>query len=352
MDDTAACALPGDLTGDESARLQALRHYGILDTPLELAFDDLARLARHICAAPIALISLVDRDRQWFKAEIGLGRRETPIDQSVCRFAIQAQGVFVVPDLLQDARFASNPLVTRPQGVRFYAGAPLVTPDGIALGTVCVLDYQPRELGLPQQEMLDVLARQVMRLLELKLANDRQGQMVRELDEARQRMATLAHTDVLTGLANRRSFTERLRQQQALLQRGGAAACLLMMDIDWFKQVNDRYGHHVGDEALRLFAATCRDVFRASDVVSRWGGEEFLALLPATSVAEGRVVAQRLHAALAAAAVPGVVPPLHLSASVGLAHFDPARSLDLTLRALDAALYTAKNQGRNCTVTV
>jgi diguanylate cyclase (GGDEF)-like protein len=93
-------------------------------------------------------------------------------------------------------------------------------------------------------------------------------------------------------------------------------------------------------------------VFRASDVVSRWGGEEFLALLPATSVSEGQVVAQRLQAALAAAAVPGVEPPLHLTVSVGLTNFDPARPLDLTLRALDAALYTAKNQGRNCTVTV
>lgn len=330
----------------------ALRHYGILDTPLEQAFDDLARLARHICDAPIALISFVDRERQWFKAELGLGLRETPIDQSVCRFAIQARGVFVVPDVLQDARFVSNPLVTQPQGVRFYAGAPLMTPDGFALGTVCVLDYQPRNLGLPQQEMLEVLARQVMRLLALKLANDRQGQMMCELDEARQRMATLAHTDVLTGLANRRSFTERLRQQHALLQRDGSTACLLMMDIDRFKQVNDRYGHHVGDEALRLFATVCRDVFRISDVVSRWGGEEFLALLPATGIAEGQRVAQRLHAALAAAAVPGTAPPLHLSVSVGLANLDPARPLDLTLRALDAALYTAKNQGRNCTVTV
>jgi diguanylate cyclase (GGDEF)-like protein len=348
MDDTAACAL----TGDENARLQALRHYGILDTPLEQAFDDLARLARHICAAPIAMISFVERERQWFKAEIGMGRRETPIEQSVCRVAIQSSGVFVVPDLLSDARFASNPLVTQHPHVRFYAGAPLVTPDGFALGTVCVLDYEPRELNLPQQKMLDMLARQVMRLLELKLANDRQGQMVRELDEARQRMALLAHTDALTGLANRRSFTDRLHQQQALLKRDGSTACLLMMDIDRFKQVNDCYGHHVGDEALRLFAATCGDVFRASDMVSRWGGEEFLALLPKTSVAEGQVVAQRLNAALAAAAVPGVAPPLHLSVSVGLANFDPSRPLDLTLCALDAALYTAKNQGRNCTVTV
>ena len=194
------------------------------------------------------------------------------------------------------------------------------------------------------------LARQVVRLLELKRANDRQGQMLIELEEARHRMALLAHTDVLTGLANRRSFTERLRQELALLQRGGEPACLLMMDIDHFKRVNDEHGHHVGDQALQLFAGLCRDVFRAADVVGRWGGEEFLALLPATGVAQAQAVAQRVHAALAQHPVPGIEPPLVLSVSMGLGNFDPARPLDMTLRALDAALYTAKREGRNRTV--
>lgn len=337
--------------GDD-ARLHALLRYSILDTPMEPAYDDLADIAAHVCEAPVALISLLDNHRQWFKASVGLAQRETPLDQSVCRYAMQQPGVFIVPDLAQDARFAHYSIVTQENPLRFYAGAPLVTPDGYALGTLCVLDHRPRQLSQKAQNMLGALARQVIRLLELKRANDRQGQMLVELEEARRQMAVMAHTDVLTGLANRRSFTERLLQEQALLQRNGEPACLLMMDIDHFKRVNDVHGHHVGDHALQIFATLCREVFRAADVLGRWGGEEFLALLPATRVEQAQAVAQRVHAALAARPVPGVEPPLVLSVSMGLSSFDPQRPLDITLRALDSALYAAKREGRNRTVVV
>ena len=337
---------------DDPERLQALQRYGILDTPMEPAYDDLARIAAHICQAPVALISLLDRHRQWFKASVGLAVDETPLDQSVCRYAVRQPGVFIVPDLAQDARFAHYHIVTQENPLRFYAGAPLVTPDGHALGTLCVLDHQPRALSPQAEDMLGALARQVIRLLELKRANDLQGQMLADLEEARHQMSVLAHTDALTGLANRRSFTERLRQELALLQRGGEPACLLMMDIDHFKQINDVYGHQAGDQALQLFAALCRAVFRAGDVVGRWGGEEFLALLPATRIEQAQAVAQRVHAALATRPLPGVEPPRVLTVSMGLSHFDPLRPLDQTLRALDAALYTAKRDGRNRTVVV
>ncbi|PJI99540.1 diguanylate cyclase with GAF sensor [Acidovorax sp. 69] len=339
-----------DVQGDDAERLQALQRYGILDTPMEPAYDELADIAGHVCDAPVALISFVDRDRQWFKSALGLPGRETPLDQSVCRYAIRQSGVFVVPDLAQDARFAHFGIVTQENPLRFYAGAPLVTPDGYVLGTLCVLDHRPRELSARMQELLSALARQVIRLLELKRANDRQGQMLVELEEARHQMAVLAHTDVLTGLANRRSFTDRLRQEWALLQRGREPACLLMMDLDHFKRVNDLYGHHVGDQALRLFATLCREVFRAADVLGRWGGEEFLALLPATRVDQAQAVSQRVHAALAEHPLPGIEPPLVLAVSMGLTLLDPLRPLDVTLRLLDSALYTAKREGRSRTV--
>lgn len=339
-----------DALCEDPERLKALQRYGILDTPMEPAYDELAAIAGHVCEAPVALISFLDRDRQWFKAALGVELDESPLDQSVCRYALRQPGVFIVPDLAQDARFAHFHIVTQENPMRFYAGAPLVTPDGYALGTLCVLDHRPRQLTPQVQDLLSSLARQVVRLLELKRANDRQGQMLVELDEARHRMSVLAHTDVLTGLANRRSFTERLRQELALLQRGGDPACLLMMDIDYFKRVNDIHGHHVGDQALQLFATLCRDVFRAADVVGRWGGEEFLALLPATRVDQAQVVAQRVHEALAQHPVPGVEPLLVLTVSMGLGNFDLHCPLDLTLRKLDAALYTAKREGRNRTV--
>ena len=341
-----------DAPCDDTARLQALQRYGILDTPMEPAYDELADIVGHVCEAPVALISLLDSDRQWFKAARGLAVRETPLDQSVCQYAIRLPGVFIVPDMAKDARFAHFGIVTQENPLRFYAGAPLNTPDGYALGTLCVLDHRPRELTPRVQELLCALARQVIRLLELKRANDRQGQMLADLEAARHQMSVLAHTDVLTGLANRRSFTERLRQELALLQRGNQSACLLMMDIDHFKRVNDVYGHHVGDQALQLFAALCREEFRAADVVSRWGGEEFLALLPATHVDQAQVVAQRVHAALAAHPLPGVEPPLVLAVSMGLTSFDPLRPLDMTLRLLDSALYAAKREGRSRTVVL
>ncbi|MBV7544326.1 sensor domain-containing diguanylate cyclase [Acidovorax sp. sic0104] len=337
---------------DDPQRLQALRRYAVLDTPMEPAYDELADMAGHICAAPVALISFLDRERQWFKAAMGLAVQETPLDQSICRYAARQTGVFVVPDLALDPRFAHFDIVTQEHPMRFYAGAPLVTPDGYVLGTLCVLDYVPRLLAPRLQELMLALARQVIRLLELKRANERQGHMLVELEEARRQMAVLAHTDVLTGLSNRRAFTERLRQELALLQRGGEPASLLMLDVDHFKRVNDLHGHHAGDMALQHVAALCREVFRAADVVSRWGGEEFMALLPATGVDQAGAVAERLHAALAARPVPGIEPALVLTASMGLSAFEPLHPLDITLRTLDAAMYTAKREGRNRTVAV
>jgi two-component sensor histidine kinase len=153
---------------DEEERLAALRSYGILDTPYERDFDDIVRIAAHVCCAPISVINLIADTRQWFKAEIGLGVRETPLDVSICAKAILQPGLFVVPDTTKDPRFAENPLVTGEPHLRFYAGALLETSDGLPLGTVCVLDYQPRELTEEQAFTLRALARQVMAQFELR----------------------------------------------------------------------------------------------------------------------------------------------------------------------------------------
>lgn len=173
-------------TAGEKARLQALRNYAVLDTERERAFDEIADLAARICGTPVAVVNLIDADRQWFKAEVGLGVRETPLETSFCRHALLEQDRMVVPDATQDPRFACNPLVTGEAGLRFYAGVLLKSPQGHAIGTLCVLDRAPRPEGLTgvQTLTLEVLARQVMTQLELRRALHQRTEMQERLDLA------------------------------------------------------------------------------------------------------------------------------------------------------------------------
>lgn len=152
----------------EAQRIKVLWQYEILDTVPEEVFDDLTELAARICEAPIALITLVDENRQWFKSKVGVTINETSRDISFCGHAIEQSDLFIVPDATLDERFAHNPLVTSDPKIRFYAGAPLITPDGHALGTLCVIDKVPRELRPDQKQALRVLARHVMTQLELR----------------------------------------------------------------------------------------------------------------------------------------------------------------------------------------
>jgi PAS domain S-box-containing protein len=170
----------------ETERLRALRAYGVLDTEREPAFDEIAELAGRICEAPIAVINLIDADRQWFKAEVGLGVCETPLETSFCRHALLEQDRMVVPDATQDARFACNSLVTGEAGLRFYAGVLLKSPEGHPIGTLCILDVVPRPGGLTdlQMQTLEVLARQVMSQLELRRALRERTQTQERLDLA------------------------------------------------------------------------------------------------------------------------------------------------------------------------
>lgn len=156
------------LPKNEAKRIKVLWEYDVLDTVPEEVFDELADLAGLICGAPIALISMVDENRQWFKSRVGVAIKETSRDVSMCAHAILQEELFIIADATKDKRFKDNPLVTSGPKIRFYAGAPLITPDGHALGTLCVIDKVPRHLTKNQKQALRVLARHVMTQLELR----------------------------------------------------------------------------------------------------------------------------------------------------------------------------------------
>lgn len=246
------------LPENEAERLRALRALGILDTDPEERFDRLTRLARRLFGVPIALVSLVEDDRQWFKSCVGLDAEETPRDQSFCAHAILREGVMIVPDATQDERFSANPLVTHDPEIRFYAGCPVQGPDGNPLGTLCVIGHEPREFDAEDEVVLRDLA---------------------EMVEQELKSLALATTDALTCLSNRRGFDAMAEHTLSMARRSGRPATMLLFDLNDFKLVNDMHGHAAGDDLLRVFGAELLSSFRDSDVVARLGGDEFGVLL-------------------------------------------------------------------------
>jgi signal transduction histidine kinase/CheY-like chemotaxis protein len=218
---------PNSANFDEDARLAVLDSFGILDTPPERSFDDVVRLVSQLLDAPIAAVNLIARGRQWFKSEIGLGTREMPLDNSICRHALLQQEQMIVADTQDDPRFSCNPLVTAEGGLRFYAGAVLRTRDGVPLGTLCVLDKKPRPEGLTEQQqfMLTTMAHQVMSQIELRQALAEQEALNGALLRADQRkdefLAMLAHElrNPLAPIVSAATMLSNFELQPSMVQR-------------------------------------------------------------------------------------------------------------------------------------
>lgn len=249
------------LPPDEEVRLAALGKLQVLDTPPEERFDRLTRLAKRLFGVPIAAVSFVDEDRQWFKSRQGLSLEETTRETSFCAHAILQDGILLVEDAAEDERFADNPLVTDDPNIRFYAGRPVRAPGGERVGTLCIIDHRPRKLPPEDEQLLHDLA---------------------TLVETEFRTHQLITTDELTGITNRRGFLSIARHTLALCRRVGRPATLVILDLDNFKEINDTRGHLAGDEILRTFSRHLIEAFRDSDVVARLGGDEFCVLLSGT----------------------------------------------------------------------
>lgn len=311
----------------EEQRLETLARYDIVDTPSEEAFDRITRLTTRIFGVSMATVTFLDGHRQWFKSHEGLESCETERGPAFCNLTIREQQPLVVPDTLADSRFKDNLLVLGPPYLRFYAGAQLRTPDGIAIGTLCAMDTRPRSFSAEQTEMLIDLAALVMSELELRM---------------------LATRDSLTGALSRRAFREEGARSLALAKRHNHELSCAVFDLDHFKRINDEYGHAVGDKVLEVCLAACQREARLTDVFGRIGGEEFAILMPHTGRDAALVAAEKLRQVIAGVSVESAAGLVRFTASFGVAALDRGvQDFDDLLKRADAALYAAKEAGRN-----
>ena len=305
----------------EAARLAQLHALGLLDTEPEEAFDRITRLARTLCSTSMALVSLVDEDRQWFKSRQGLAAPETGRDEAFCAHAILDEEPMVVEDARADERFKDNPLVTGEPNIAFYAGVPLRSPNGFPMGTLCVLDEQARSLDAHELSGLEDLAAVVEDLFGLR------------------RLATI---DPLTGLQNRRGFLASAAAILAVADREGRNTTVGYLDINGLKPVNDEFGHETGDALIRGLAHILRETFRDADAIGRLGGDEFAVLLFGAADDKVSTPMDRLSAAIEQFNASGEGAGA-LSVSIGCASRGPGgQPIDELLAAADAAMYERK----------
>ena len=447
----------------ESKRLECLHSYQILDSLKNESFDRFTDLATQLFETPIALISMIDADRQWIKSAIGIEESEYPRKIAFCSYTICNPDIMVVEDTFLDERFTDNPFVTNSPAVRAYAGAPLISPEGYAIGTIGVVDLEPRRFEEKSLSVLKEYAAAVMDLIashrnaiqakasqqylvdavnaltdgfviydaddklvlcneayreiyqesadllvpgttfeeiirsgvangqypeasgkeedwiaerlrnhrnppaqpfEQQLPGDRwlriresftyDGGLVgfrfdiTELKRNQRKLAELAWTDSLTGVLNRGRFFDLVSAEINRVQRNNGSACILAIDIDKFKRINDNYGHAAGDKVLKELSSRWTETLRDYDFIGRLGGEEFVIYLPDTDLEAADIIAERLRSVTSMKPVYFRENAISVTISIGIAIFSQnLASLEKMISAADTALYAAKNTGRN-----
>ncbi len=325
------------IPADEARRLVALHRYGILDAPVDPDLEAITRLASHITGCEVAVINLIDADRQVQPAATGMEPGVFTRDQSMCAHVIAEDAPIHVADATEDERFVDNPFVTgEVADVRRYASAPLRTPDGYAIGTLCVVDSAPGALDQGRLSALEDLSHQVVQLLELKRHVEDLGNALAEVDH-------LAAHDHLTGLANRRRFLEAVETR--LRGRHAVAPLVVYGDLDGFKPINDAHGHEIGDLVLITVAERLLRTVRHDDLVARLGGDEFAVLCPDLDEDGAGVLLARLREEVEEP-IATPVGDVRVGFSMGLARAHGVGDVDALIRAADADMYDDKRDRR------
>jgi len=337
---------------------QAADGHAVVDAAKDPVYDDLALLAATLCDTPASAICLLDRGRPWAKGRFGEDFLYSPRAMAINRLALDTPAqMLVIEDVARDPRLRATAVRIDQAPLRFYAGMPLPGPDGYPLGILCVMDIKPRQLTARQCAGLEALARQIQQLsalrrhgldLEQRLreghASSLQPEQARaELEQRHQTLQRTAERDQLTGLLNRTALAQLRDNPRAMQKLESAPYSLALLDVDHFKQVNDRHGHLLGDRALRVVADAVTASIRVGDLAVRYGGEEFLIVLPGTGLTAAFEVAHRIRERVAASSL-----PFPLTVSAGIAAGDPARDRpEQVFDRADQALYQAKAAGRD-----
>ncbi|WP_300455824.1 sensor domain-containing diguanylate cyclase [Desulfobacula sp.] len=348
--------MQAELPSNEAARLDALRDYRILDTLPEDCYDDITLLASEICGTPMAAVSLIDSTRQWFKSRVGLTVPETARENAFCAHTILQADINVVNNVLEDERFADNPLVTGDPWIRFYAGAPLVTPEGKALGTLCVIDQIQRTLTDMQINALRALSRQVMAQLELRRYIKLQAKNQRTLNDYQKKLEQMnalfqkqSVTDDVTGFHNTRFLHQYLNQCLGPVSAELEKLTLVFFDMDNFKQVVDRHGHLLGAKVLKEVAEVVHSYLDTGDQIVRYGGDEYIVILPGQGAEKALPKVEAIRKGISSNSyLQHEEIHLRVSASFGMATFpDDARDKKQLLMAADQCLFYSKKGGKN-----
>jgi diguanylate cyclase (GGDEF)-like protein len=309
----------------EEERLAALDRLDVLDTPREDGFDAIVRLVRNIFDVPVGIVSVIDAHRQWYKAAEGLSNTEIARADSLCDVTIRQSQVLVVSDASQDDRFAANPNVAGEPHVRFYAGVPLRTLDGHAIGTLCAIDFKPRTCTREQVEMLADLARVAMAEFEMR---------------------PLVRVDRLTGLFSTRAFGEEAARSLALARRHELDISCIALEIDGLDDVSEWRGTAGADAVLAVVARRCEALLRKTDLVGRAAGSRLVVLLPHTDLAGSREVAEKLRAMISGTPIEVAGAPVRFTLSFGAAMMDPdMEDIETLLFRAEEALLRARHMG-------